>query len=251
MSTFQNSPAGGAIFQPKVWLIDMDDTLYSASAGMFHDIHVLMDDYIVKALGVSPEKANQIRKDYWRLYGVTYYGLWLHHGINPHDFLTATHRVDVSSIHTYGLMRQAIGQLKGKKILFTNAPNTFADKVLHRLGLQNCFDDQFRAEDMKLFGDWRPKPSAAMFKSIAVRYKVLPQQCCVIDDNLNNLKVAKAVGMQTLLCKGWHHHGLSVIRQMDYIDGFISHIRDIRKILITPKRNVIKHHRPRFLNPYN
>ena len=49
MSTFQNSPAGGAIFQPKVWLIDMDDTLYSASAGMFHDIHVLMDDYIVKA----------------------------------------------------------------------------------------------------------------------------------------------------------------------------------------------------------
>lgn len=72
--------------KPKLWLLDMDDTLYSASAGMFHDIHVLMDAYIVEKLGLSAEQANELRKYYWRKYGVTYYGLWLHHGIDPHDF---------------------------------------------------------------------------------------------------------------------------------------------------------------------
>ena len=85
---------------PKLWLIDMDDTLYSASAKMFHEIHVLMDQYIIKHLALSPDQANMLRKEYWRRYGVTYYGLWLHHGIDPHHFLTETHKVDVSSIHT-------------------------------------------------------------------------------------------------------------------------------------------------------
>lgn len=51
--------------KPKLWLLDMDDTLYSASAGMFHDIHVLMDAYIVGKLGLSAEQANELRKYYW------------------------------------------------------------------------------------------------------------------------------------------------------------------------------------------
>ena len=237
--------------KPKLWLLDMDDTLYSASAGMFHDIHVLMDAYIVEKLGLSAEQANELRKYYWRKYGVTYYGLWLHHGIDPHDFLTATHKVDTSSIHTQGRMREAIMSLKGQRILFTNAPDSFADQVLERLNLSNCFVDQYRAEDMKVFGHWRPKPSAKMLKKVLACYHVKPHECCLVDDNLNNLKVAKTVGIQTVLCKGWHHHGLEVIRPIPYVDAFISHIRDIEKILVSPTPKKQKHRRPVFLNPYN
>ena len=173
----------------------MDDTLYSASAGMFHDIHVLMDAYIVERLGLTSEQANELRKYYWRKYGVTYYGLWLHHGIDPHDFLTATHKVDTSSIHTQGRMREAIMSLKGQRILFTNAPNSFVDQVLERLNLSSCFVDQYRAEDMKVFGHWRPKPSAKMLKNVLACHHVKPHECCLVDDNLNNLKVAKTVGI--------------------------------------------------------
>ena len=189
----------------------MDDTLYSASAGMFHDIHVLMDAYIVERLGLTSEQANELRKYYWRKYGVTYYGLWLHHGIDPHDFLTATHKVDTSSIHTQGRMREAIMSLKGQ----------------------------------------RPKPSAKMLKNVLACHHVKPHECCLVDDNLNNLKVAKTVGIQTVLCKGWHHHGLEVIRPIPYVDAFISHIRDIKKILVSPTPKKQKHRRPIFLNPYN
>ena len=71
MSDFKFYHPSGRIYRPKLWLIDLDDTLYSASAGMFHDIHVLMDDYIQSALGVSSQTANLLRKEYWQRYGVT------------------------------------------------------------------------------------------------------------------------------------------------------------------------------------
>ena len=66
MSDFKICPAGGKILMPKLWLIDMDDTLYSASAKMFHEIHVLMDQYIIKHLALSPDQANIVKKEYWR-----------------------------------------------------------------------------------------------------------------------------------------------------------------------------------------
>lgn len=251
MSTFKSCQPGGKVFSPKLWLIDMDDTLYSASAKMFHDIHILMDDYIVKALELPAEKATELRKEYWRRYGVTYYGLWLHHGIDPHIFLTETHKVDTSSVRTTGRMREAVLSLPGKRVLFTNAPNSFADQILKRLNLENCFSAQYRAEDMKVFGHWRPKPSAQMFKKILTEHHVEASQCCLIDDNLNNLKVAKCVGIQTVLCKGWHHHGLKVIRSSLYIDAFVAHLRDIQKVLIYKKETQRKRPRPKFLCPYN
>ncbi len=229
----------------------MDDTLYSASAQMFHDIHVLMDAYIVQKLGLPPEEANNLRKGYWRRYGVTYYGLWLKHGIDPHDFLTQTHKVDTSSIHTRGRMREAVMSLPGKKILFTNAPDRFADQVLQRLHLSDCFDAQYRAENMKVFGQWRPKPSAQMLRKVLAEHHVAAHQCCLIDDSLNNLKIAKSVGMQTVLCKGWHHHGIEAVRPFPYVDACVAHVRDIKKILVSPQKPKPRFKRPKFLNPYN
>ena len=142
MSDFKFYHPSGRIYRPKLWLIDLDDTLYSASAGMFHDIHVLMDDYIQSALGVSSQTANLLRKEYWQRYGVTFLGLWLHHGIDPVDFLTKTHNVDISSVKTRGLMRQSLVSLPGKKVLFTNAPNHFAERILKKNQFARCLSSK-------------------------------------------------------------------------------------------------------------
>mgnify|MGYP005951904083 FL=1 len=235
MSTFKPSPSSGSLIAPKLWLIDMDDTLYSASAGMFAEIDRAMTAYIEKELHMPHEEANRLRMHYWQKYGVTYYGLWKHHGIDPHHFLTATHKADTNSIHTQGRMREALRDLPGKKALFTNAPIAFAERVLRHLELQNSFIVQYRAEDMRLFGQWHPKPSAKMLRAIIARHGLRPYQCCLIDDNLNNLKTAKKVGMQTVLCKGWHHHGLSAVAHMDYVDATVAHIRDIVRLIKSPQ----------------
>ena len=251
MSHFKPSIISGHIKTPKIWLIDMDDTLYSASANMFNQIDTSMTDYIHRHMGLSKEEANELRMRYWLRYGVTYYGLWKFHGVDPHTFLTQTHQVDTSNVSTTGDTRAALSRLPGKKILFTNAPDCFADKILHQLDLLNHFDAQYRAEDMKVFGQWRPKPSVQMLRKILTIYKVKPQDVCLIDDSLKNLRVAKSIGFQPVLCKGWHHHGLKAARTIDYVDAQISHLRDIPKVINKVRPNVTKRRRIGFLNPYN
>ena len=241
----------GTIIEPKLWLIDMDDTLYSASDNMFHEMHVRMDAYIQNALGVDAETANDLRKLYWQKYGVTFYGLWYHHQIDPHDFLTMVHQIDISSISTHGKIRAAVDALPGKKVLFTNAPICYAERILSHLDLNNSFDDQYRAEEMKVAGSWRPKPSAQMFRHVLANHGIKPHQACLIDDNLHNLKIAKQVGMQTVFCKGWRHHGLDVVRPMAYVDACISHVRDLPRLIKKSTAKTRSHKkRPIFLNPF-
>ena len=253
MSDFKFYHPSGRIYRPKLWLIDLDDTLYSASAGMFHDIHVLMDDYIQSALGVSSQTANLLRKEYWQRYGVTFLGLWLHHGIDPIDFLTKTHNVDISSVKTRGLMRQSLVSLPDKKVLFTNAPNHFAERILKKINLRGVFQAKYCVNDMKVFGRWCPKPSAAMLQKVLTNHGIRPTEACLIDDNLCNLKVAHQLGLQTVLCKGWHHHGTEIVKPINYVDAQISHLRDIPKVL-TRRQESKNNKRPRKLpmqNPYD
>ena len=49
------------------------------------------------------------------------------------------------------------------------------------------------------------------------------------------LRLAKKVGMQTVLCKGWHHHGLSAVAHMGYVDAIVAHIRDIARLIKSPQ----------------
>lgn len=231
MSQLKLCISAGTLIEPKLWFIDMDDTLYSASESMFHEMHVRMDDYIQKHLTVDIDTANDLRKLYWQKYGVTFYGLWYHHQIDPHDFLTTVHQIDISSISTSGKMRDALRALPGQKILFTNAPISYAERIVRHLGLENSFTAQYRAEEMKIAGRWHPKPSASMLRHVLAKHGIKPQDACLVDDNLNNLKIAKQVGMQTVLCKGWHHHGLSVARPMDYVDACVSHIRELPRLI--------------------
>lgn len=252
MSHFKPSITCGHIKKPKLWLIDMDDTLYSASAGMFKQIDTAMTRYIQENLGLDPEQANELRLRYWIKYGVTYYGLWKYHNIDPHEFLTATHQcVDTSKVITAGDTARALAKLPGTKVLFTNAPRCFADKILTQLNLSCSFNAKYCAEDMRVFGHWRPKPSIQMFRKISSQFNIRPSDICLIDDGINNLKVAKRLGLQTVLCKGWHHHGLSVSKNIHYIDSQIGHIREIPKVLLKEKQQETKLRKPVLLNPYS
>ena len=68
---------------PKLWLFDLDDTLFEASGGMLHKIHLLMNEYMCRELGMEWEEASALRRRYWSVYGATFLGLWRHHGIDP------------------------------------------------------------------------------------------------------------------------------------------------------------------------
>ena len=83
---------------PKVWLFDMDDTLYCASAGMFDAIHYEMRHWIAKALSIPVPEAQAKQEAYWAQYGATFIGLARHEGIDAEAFLNAVHHFDVEAL---------------------------------------------------------------------------------------------------------------------------------------------------------
>lgn len=171
-----------------VWFIDLDDTLYSASGGMLTKIHHLMDEYIVSNLAMDAEQASALRTRYWAEYGATFVGLWKHHRIDPIKFLTQTHAFDPSPyIRADGKPAEDLQQLRGRKVIFTNGPRPYAERVVKLLGLEGSFDELVSSFEMRIDGLWCPKPSRQMLLSECRRLQVEPQKATLVDDSLPNL----------------------------------------------------------------
>ena len=81
-----------------LWLFDLDNTLYDAADGVFHEIHRRMAAFIAERLRVSSEEAIRIQHAYWREYGATFLGLYRQCGINPEEFFHATHDFDLTNL---------------------------------------------------------------------------------------------------------------------------------------------------------
>ena len=180
---------------PKLWFIDLDDTLFEASGGMLHAIHLRMNDFISKRLGLDWEAAGRLRTAYWAQYGSTFLGMWKRHRVDPREFLSATHDFDfLPFIHVEGDPKADLKGLPGRKVVLTNGPRNYADAVLAGLGMSDYFDEVITSSDMRLFGEWRPKPNAAMLRAVCTRFCVRPNEAVLVDDTLANLKCAKGVG---------------------------------------------------------
>ena len=218
---------------PALWLLDLDDTLFEASGGMLRAIHVRMNAYICRELGVNDEEASALRTAYWARYGATFLGLWLHHRIDPTDFLKAAHNFDPSPFIRYmGSPAADIARLKGRKVLFTNGPRNYAEAVLKCLGLTHAFDGVVTSTDMKALGRWRPKPDALMLQDVCRRYGVRPSEAVLVDDSPMNLRCAHGVGLKTVWCTGSRrrHGRLDHPMRLLYVDAVVSHIRALSRL---------------------
>jgi putative hydrolase of the HAD superfamily len=188
-----------------VWLFDLDNTLHDASNGAFGMIDRAMNDYIARELAVDDAQANHLRGHYWRRYGATMLGLMRHHGVAAPHFLHHTHRLPglEATLRTHPHDVAALRRLPGRKYILTNAPLAYAERVLAALGLRGLFDGVIAIDHMTLFGQWRPKPDARMFRALAVRLKVAPQRCVLVEDTLVHQKAARRVGLRTVWMQRW------------------------------------------------
>lgn len=187
-----------------VWFFDLDDTLHQASAGIFGLIDGQMTAYLVQHLQVSVLEADQLRRDYWHRYGATLLGLIKHHDINPHHFLAQTHDFDVvPHLNAESGLRRWARRLSGQKILLTNSPSDYAKRVLLGIGLRHVFDHFYAIENMRIHGHFRPKPSRSLFRALKRRHSRgkggVSVRPILVDDNLDNLKAARAEGYATVL----------------------------------------------------
>jgi len=181
-----------------VWLLDLDNTLHNTSHAIFAHIDRSMGQAVQDMLGVDAAAAHALRKRYWQRYGATMIGLVHHHGVNAREFLLRSHAFAVAPLVRAELgLAGKLRRLRGRKILLTNAPLDYAMAVLRHLRCLHLFDSLWGIEEMRLFGQYRPKPSRPMLRHVLARERIAPHRAVLVEDTLENLKAARTAGLRT------------------------------------------------------
>jgi len=179
----------------KILLIDLDRTLYPPENAMFTQMGVRITEYIQTVLKVSHAQAVALRKQYWKMYGLTLIGLIKHHQVDTEDFLHFVHDVVPEIyIHPNPRLAREISLLPFRKILFTNSCRYYAKKVLLALEMNTCFDTILDIRAMRFY----PKPHPKAYEMVLNRFSVSGSECMLVDDSLDNLYQASSMGMMTI-----------------------------------------------------
>lgn len=205
-----------------VWIFDLDNTLHNATPHIFPHINHSMTAYLQEYLHLDEEAANAMRMDYWQRYGATLSGLMKHHDTDPDHFLWHTHQFPAlkEMVLREPRLRRVLQQLPGKKLVFSNAPQHYAQAVLKLLRIDDLFDDVFAIEH----AHYRPKPQRQGFVRLLRKHRLRPSQCVMVEDSADNLQTAKRLGMQTI----WVSDALLA---PGYVDVKIRNVMELPRIL--------------------
>ncbi len=191
------APARCAITGCKIWIFDLDNTLYPAECNLFAQVDQRMGDYIAKALGVPFPYARHLQKSYYRQIGTTLCGLMQVHKMQPEPFLDYVHDIDLSLLPALPELRRAIARLPGRRLIFTNGSRKHAEGVAQKLGLSDLFEDIC---DITACG-YVPKPDRRAFEGMVARHGFEAREAAMFEDMPQNLEVPHALGMATVLVR--------------------------------------------------
>lgn len=191
------------------WVFDMDDTLYPREQGLMALVQARINAYVVEAVGLDPDAAGVLQRQFLDEHGTTLAGLMANYTIEPEHFLHDVHDVPMDGLEPNPALREQLLRLPGRRFVFTNGAREYAGRVLDRLGVTDCFDGVFAIED----ADLTPKPAPSTFRHMLERFKFEPRSAAFFEDTPRNLEPAKALGMATVLIGDGHGKPLG-----DHID---------------------------------
>jgi putative hydrolase of the HAD superfamily len=178
----------------RAWVFDLDNTLYPSSADLFAQIDTKMTDYVARLLGIDRVEARRIQKAYFLGHGTTLAGLMAEHHVDPLDFLSFVHDVEMNVLDENVPLAAAVAKLPGRKVVFTNGDGPYAARVLDRLGLGKSFEAIHDIHAMNL----APKPAPSAYAGLCATLRIDPTTALFADDMARNLAPAKAIGMTTV-----------------------------------------------------
>ena len=181
------------------WLFDLDNTLYPAESGFMAEITRRMTDFVEKVTGLPRDDAFKLQKAYLAEHGLTLKGMMLNHGVDPRDFHAIFHDMSLEALAHDPDLLSALERLPGRRLIFTNADDVHAERVLERLGLSHLFDDVFHIGT----ADYEPKPSPKAFARMSERHAIEPAATAFFEDSERNLAPAAELGMTTVLVGAW------------------------------------------------
>lgn len=208
----------------KAILFDLDNTLYPAECDLFSLIDVRINRYMEEVVNIAPTAVNGLRLRYWKDYGTTLQGLIRHHIVDPEDYLDYVHAVDVGSRLSFDReLKETLSNLSIPSYVFTNGSRCHVDRVVAALGLDGLFADVF---DIRIAA-YQPKPNPDPYQQVLDRLELSGDQCIMVEDQLQNLQMAKQFGMKTILVGS----SQSVVPECRYVDAYLARPADIGKLL--------------------
>ena len=177
------------------WVFDLDQTLYPHEAEIMVLVERKMTDFVMRQSNLSRDQAYDLQKQFLNDYGTTLAGLMANFGIEPQTFLDEVHDVSLDSLQKDPELIALIAALDGPKVVFTNADEPHATRLIDHMGMNDLFDGVFHLGHADLV----PKPALATFERMLTKHNVPAKSAAFFEDSPRNLKPAHGLGMKTVL----------------------------------------------------
>jgi putative hydrolase of the HAD superfamily len=116
------------------------------------------------------------------------------HGVDPHAFLADVHDIALDRLACDERLGRLLPRLPGRRFVFTNGDAPYARRVLDAIGVADHFDDLHDIHASR----YRPKPDPHGYALLCERFGINPVEALLVDDMVQNLAPAKALGMTTI-----------------------------------------------------
>jgi putative hydrolase of the HAD superfamily len=212
----------------QVVLFDLDNTIYPSASGLMQSIDGRIGEYVQQILGIDEEEALRMRRHYYAEFGTTLRGLrHHHHHVEIESYLQYVHDVAIDAfLASDSRLDALLAELPARKVIFTNSPREYAERVLKTLGLAHHFERLF---DVRYF-DFVGKPDPACYAQVLRELGISGHEAMMVEDTVQNLPPAKELGMVTVLI----HESLDSSPDADYVVRDIHTAIEIAQRLIAP-----------------
>jgi putative hydrolase of the HAD superfamily len=185
-------------------MIDLDDTLYPPSTGVWGLIGERIDLFMQERVGLPAERITALRTELFHTYGTTMRGLQITQNIDIDDYLAFVHDVPVETlIRPAPELRALLSRYPQRKVIFTNADSNHARRVLRALQLEDLFD--LIIDIHAIAPACKPMP-AAFQTALRLLGEDDPARVLFADDTVRNLVAARQLGMVTVLVRPGEPH---------------------------------------------
>lgn len=179
-------------------LLDLDNTMYPAYAGITEALEQRMNTYVAQVTGLPESQAKALRQHYFETYGTTLRGLQAHHDVDVETYLATVHDIQAEQYITPNPL--LVAQLTNCPLpwaVFTNSPLEHATRILHKMGFAHT---SFPIIDIRAM-QFQPKPHPEAYRIALDVVASSAHDAVLFEDTLHNLSYAKAIGMTTVYLK--------------------------------------------------
>lgn len=205
----------------RIILFDIDDTIYSKKTGLHKTVIEKAKLFTKNITNFDIQEVELLVNQLNNKYGSILNGLIKKFKIDPEIFIKYVFDVEICNYLVEDVqLKEVLTKIPGQKYAFSNSPREYIEKVLHCLGISDCFDGIY---DRRFF-DYGSKTEPVIYKKVVDDLNVSPLECILVDDKASNISIAKKLGMQTI----WlNENNLLGFDDADFVISNISEIKII------------------------